>query len=606
MPSKIRVLDEHTINKIAAGEVIENPSSVVKELVENSLDAGATDICVEIKGGGRQLIRITDNGCGMSNDDAILCLERHATSKIRAVEDIHELMTMGFRGEAVPSIAAISKFSIITRQRETESTDGTMVLVEGGKILKCCPVACSPGTTIEVKSLFFNIPVRKKFQKSPAYDANEILKVMTLLALGYPHIKFRLVNDQETVLSAPAPQTTTFLEQLKERIGSVLGGDYIESCIPIEGTKDEYQVRGWIGLPHHHRQNRTGQHLFINQRGIQSALVGFAVKDGYGTTLPAQRHPLYVIHLNMSGSLVDVNVHPQKREVRLRQEIVLREMVMDAVREAIQKNGVSATNDTFPRSFEPLPSPSFTPARPFPTINPVFNPQPTAEYKPLETAQRPYNPPVQHQPVELPLPPPKPTRTVPRVIAALPGFLILDGPPADAPGNKKGLCLVDQRAAHTRIIYEQLQKHRSMQSMEVQQLLIPHTIELTPSEAQTLKQHLEPLATLGIHLQEFGKHTFLLDSIPVVMGNIDPGAFVQEIVSHLSETDNNQKLHEHMDRRISQSAVRASISKDQRLSSHEGQTLMQQLFHCDVPWFCPQGKPTVVTISPEEIHKYFS
>lgn len=613
MPSKIRVLDEHTINKIAAGEVIENPASVIKELVENALDAGSTDICVEIKGGGRQLIRVTDNGCGMSGDDALLSLERHATSKIRAVEDIHELMTMGFRGEAVPSIAAISKFSILTREQGKENTEGTLILVEGGKILQCCPAACSPGTTIEVKSLFFNVPVRKKFQKSPAHDVNEILKTLTLLALGYPHIKFKLLSDQDTILSAPLPTGKTFSEQLKERAGTVLGRDFIEGCVPIEGSAGGYQVRGWIGMPFQHRQNRTGQHLFINQRGIQSPLVSFAIKDGYGTTIPAQRHPIYVLHLTMPGNLVDVNVHPQKREVRLRQESLLRDMLISAVREAIQAAGGSTQI-----SYSPLQeyyAPDITPSpqpQSFPTVHPTFTMAPSAPLREQWTMRS--NAP--SAPSPLPVAAiaeasqlfsiPEQKKAVPRVIASIPRYLILEGPPDNSPGSKTGLCLVDQRAAHARVIFEKLQRHRQHQPLEVQNLLIPHTIDLPPVEANTLRQHLPALEAAGIHLKEFGRHSFLLDGLPEVMGNVDPATFIQEIVSQMSAEDGSQALSEQIDRRIAQSAVRASVSKDRRLTIPEGQSLVRQLFECETPWFCPQGKPTLATMSLEEISKHFA
>ena len=299
MVSKIRVLSENSINKIAAGEVIENPASVVKELVENSLDAGATDICVEIKGGGRQLIRVTDNGSGMSADDALLCLERHATSKIRDVQDIHQITSLGFRGEAIPSIASISKFMLLTCLHE-KSEEGTLVIVEGGNILKCAPAACSPGTTIEVKSLFFNVPVRKKFQKSPAYDTTEILKMLSLLALGHPDIKFQLISNQEILLNAPAPLSTSFDDQLGERINAVLGSEFFQGTCHAQGSKGDLELQGYIGLPACTRHNRTGQFLFINKRAVFSPLISYAVREGYGPSLSTNRHPLFVLHLNLS------------------------------------------------------------------------------------------------------------------------------------------------------------------------------------------------------------------------------------------------------------------------------------------------------------------
>lgn len=617
MAPKIRVLDEHTINKIAAGEVIENPSSVVKELVENSLDAGATDISVEIKGGGRSFIRITDNGCGMNGDDALLCLERHATSKIHAVEDIHEIHTMGFRGEAVPSIAAISKFTILTRQRENKTGEGTLVIVEGGKILKCTPAACSLGTSIEVKSLFFNIPVRKKFQKSPAHDANEILKIITLLALGHPNIKFKLTVDGGTVLKAPAPHSHIFLEQMKERIGSVLGGEYIEHCLPLETCKDGYELKGWIGSPSQHRQNRTGQHLFINCRGVQSPLVSFAMKDGYGTTLPSQRHPQYVLHLTLPGSLVDVNVHPQKKEVRLRQESILRELIVEAVQASIQQ---SDFNDHFeaPRAILPINGSFELDVMPQTFSQPIYRPpvvnlasvRPAfAEYKevlqPMQvlTKETPKADPASKLEFALPIEMPK--RNLPKVTATMPRYLILDHQPEDCPNKKQGLCLADQKAAHARIIFEHLNRSGRNGYLEVQSLLIPLMIELSPVEAGVLKRHLEDLENYGIHLKEFGRYTFMMDALPKVMGNLDPKEFIQEIVSRLSESESSLSIREEMQRRLAQAAIRSSVSKDRTLSIAEGQSLIDQLLQCEIPWYCPQGKQTIISIPFDEIHKHF-
>ena len=347
MPSKIRVLTENTINKIAAGEVIENPSSVVKELIENSLDAGASDICVEITGGGRQLIRVTDNGYGMNSDDAVLCLERHATSKIREVEDINDITTMGFRGEAIPSIAAISKFTLLTCPAPESGSDpkASMVIVDGGQLVKCCSAERSQGTTIEVKSLFFNVPVRRKFQKSPANDANEILKVMSILSLGNPNIKFKLISHHETLLVAPVSRAESFFDIMRERIALTLGNEFGGAMLPLEVESDDCSIRGFIGKPHYNRHNRTGQYLFINQRPVFSPLISSLIREGYGTTLGTHRHPVFVLHLTLPGSLIDVNVHPQKREVRLRQEEIIRRVVLQGVERALQQMPSAASFD---------------------------------------------------------------------------------------------------------------------------------------------------------------------------------------------------------------------------------------------------------------------
>ena len=584
MSSKIRVLDEHTINKIAAGEVIENPASVVKELVENSIDAGSSEITIEIVGGGRQMIRISDNGCGMNADDALLCLERHATSKIRSVEEIFDVDTMGFRGEAIPSIASISKFMLLTA---TSEATGTLVLVEGGKVLKCASAVRSVGTTIEVKSLFYNIPVRMKFQKSPSYDANEILKVVSLLALGNPTISFKFINNGKIALQASQ-------KQLKERVGEILGDDFMKGCFSIEDTKEGITVKGLVGYPGYTRQNRTGQYLFINHRAVQSLPVSFAVKDGYGTSLATGRYPIYVLYLDLPGNLVDVNVHPQKREVRLRHELVVKELISKAVAKALSKREA-------PKAVQ-LPSQPFLPIQSSLEQDWVFQPKPR-----IELDSRPAESHIELRPR---VPEPKPLLPmaekppIPKALATLPRYIILDEATLGAEvrqrmaySSKGGICLLDHKAAHTRILFESLQKKSIAHS--VQTLLIPYTIELPPADANILRSHLEELNGFGIHLREFGSNTFLIDAIPQVFGNAD----LQVLISDFSKEDNG--LHMEKEKRLALSAARASVAYDSRLSLFEGQALINQLMECQQPYHCPQGKSIFCFISPEDLAKQF-
>ena len=612
MQSKIRVLSEHTINKIAAGEVIENPSSVVKELVENSLDAGATDICVEIKGGGRQMIRVTDNGCGMSSDDALLCLERHATSKIKEVEDLHTIWTMGFRGEAIPSIASISKFTLLTcpNVEGQPAKEGTMVLVDGGKIMRCCPAACAPGTTIEVKSLFFNIPVRKKFQKSPAYDTNEILKVLSLQALANPGIKFQLISNQETLLSAPLPTRKTFEGQLGERAASVLGNDFFESTCPLEGSKGECHLQGVIGLPGYTRQNRTGQYLFINKRAVSSPFVAYAIREAYGPTIGTHRYPVFVLHLTLPGHLVDVNVHPQKREVRLRQEMVLKDLIVQSVEKALQQAGSSpfielgSTAHELPRP-QPLPFTAFV--RPLHDI-----PQTPAllreESKPVTAVQAPIPSRMPEAPPVLFKESPKCVQ-IPRVIATIANYILIDPSTLEKFGNE-GLCLVDQRAAHSRIIYEKLAQAQSAETqrgnLQVQSLLIPYTLETTTLESSLLREQLESLNALGISIKEFGPNTFAVDALPQVFGNTDLRALLTELVQRLRDFQDSSAYRTEQVRLVALAASRAAVAKNKRLPVEEAQALLSQLMNCQMPYQCPLGKPIMAQIKPDDLARHFN
>jgi DNA mismatch repair protein MutL len=590
MTSKIRVLTEDTINKIAAGEVIENPASVVKELVENSIDAGSDDITVEIKGGGRQLIRVTDNGSGMQADDAVLCLERHATSKIRDVEDIHSILTMGFRGEAIPSIASISKFSLLTCPEGKK--EGTLVVVDGGKLLECTPAPRSQGTTIEVKSLFFNVPVRKQFQKSPTHDIQEILKMLSSIALGHPHIKFHLISNGETLLQVNARKEGTFLEKLGDRIKVVLGPDFYEATYPLEGFSGDYCLEGYIGVPTFTRQNRTGQSLFINQRAISSLLVSYAVRDGYGTTLPTNRFPVYVLHLSMPGTLVDVNVHPQKREVRLRQEQQLKEMIVKSVEQALQKGAPStfSVQPSIAFGFNSVAAPAFEKKETM-FFQERIKYEPFEEIKPLAVREEPQ------------LFKPQDYKKTPLIIGTIKGYILLNG--LDHPTlSKEGLCLIDQKAAHARIIFEKLNVEQKSQ-LQLQTLLIPYSWEAQALEAALLRERLQLLNESGIKIHESGPNRFMVDALPEVFGNTDVRALVTDIVHGLSHYEEDKKVEKEMTKQIALAASRAAISLTKRLSIDEAQRLTNQLLHCQMPLQCPLGKPTLLHLSQEELLKLF-
>jgi DNA mismatch repair protein MutL len=330
---QIRVLSDTTINQIAAGEVIENPASVVKELVENAVDAGAAHVTIEVLGGGFQLLKVSDDGSGMSPEDAALSLERHATSKIVSPDDLFSLATMGFRGEALASMASISKLRLTTA---LESQIATELEVEGGKILHVSSGARSRGTTIEVRSLFFNVPARKKFQKCPAACSAEITKVVTQLALAHPRVGFDLMQQNQTHFSLPPSLLEEeFLAVLKRRVEGVLGSDYLSSCQPFHFKEKNYEGHGLIAEPLYSRHNRSGQYLFVNQRPVSCPAISYAIRDAYGTRLASDRHPVYLLHLQIPSSFVDVNVHPQKKEIRLREEGFLKHLLHSSVNAAL-------------------------------------------------------------------------------------------------------------------------------------------------------------------------------------------------------------------------------------------------------------------------------
>lgn len=631
MASRIRVLSDDTINKIAAGEVIENPASVVKELVENSIDAGATEIVVDIIEGGRQMMRITDNGCGMSHDDALLCLERHATSKLKCIEDIHALDTMGFRGEALPSIASISKFTLLTRPSEDAAECGTMVSVDGGKVVNCSTVACAKGTSIEVKSLFFNVPVRKKFQKSPATDVAEIQRMLTLLALGHPHIKFQLISNRETLLLAQVPTVASFQELLAERIKYVLGHELWQHLLPLDYSEDNYSLKGFVGRPEGAKHNRTGQYLFINKRGVQSPLVSYAMRDAYGTMLPTGKHPVYVLHLEMDGQCVDVNVHPQKREVRLRQEFLLKSVLMKAVEKALQyknhswlsphtdmpaqvtmphvptktdneespKYNFAAKTDTFA---DKLWQTSQYTAEELSFVLPVLN-SANSHIAPSTYADLPTN---FIEPQAQPLVQgnllfaEQDRKPAFKVVATIFHYFVAQAYQKSVPC----LYFFDQAAVHTRITYEKLLQEETQGQMS-QSLLIPHTLHLSPVEATFLQQQLAFLHSLGIQIKEFGNHTFVVDALPLSFGTLDIKKFIEEMLEELQSCTSSHLCSKEHKKRIALAATRAAVDKSRCLSLPEAQSLVDQLVLCDISEICPFGKKTFVPCTPQQIGALF-
>lgn len=547
MPQTIRLLDDLTINKIAAGEVVQDPASVVKELVENSLDAEASEITVEIGAGGRHLIRVTDNGIGMGRDDALLSLERHATSKIRTIEDLSDLSSLGFRGEAIPSIASISRFSILT----SDGKEATFIRVEGGRILACEKAARSQGTTIEVGDLFFNVPVRKKFLKSPASDELAITRKFSELGLAYPQVKFKLMINKRLVLSLVP-------ESPEERIRSALGPAFKDDLIPL----NYMNLRGYIGLAQKGRPNRSSQYLFLNGRAIRSTFFSWAVKEGYSTHLPERRFPLFVLWLSLPSADIDVNIHPQKLEARFRDERGLQEMVYKGVREALYH----ASPKLPPKmSLEMAQAPKWD----FPTV----------EISPHE---------------EFLLPIPEVKQEEGRVIAALKGYLL-----AEVAG-KEGVLLIDQERAHARVLFEQLLRKKE-KSFEQEALLIPRTFGLPKPDAQLLKQHLDSLNALGFEIREFGVDTFALEAYPSAYGTVEIEGLIQEFLEVMRRSNQSETLFQ----KLSEKSASFSFRKSRVLTLAEGQRLLDDLLMCDDPMISPSGKPVRVHLDGAALAKHF-
>ncbi len=579
MSFPIRVLSEETINQIAAGEVIENPASVIKELVENAVDAGATKVCVETWGGGFLRLRISDNGLGMGREDAVLCLQRHATSKIGSAEDLFSLQTMGFRGEALASIAAVSKMMVLTA---AEACEATCVEIEGGKLLRVEVGARARGTTIEVRSLFYNVPARKKFQKTASVSTAEITKILTLLSLAHPQVGFELIHQDREVFSLEASQQGTLSEWLVCRARALLGEDFEKHALRLESAQEVCVLAGVVGSPALHRHNRTGQYLFVNNRPVVCPLISYAIRDAYATRLASDRHPIYALHVTIPAHLVDVNVHPQKKEIRLREEKEVRSAVYQAVSQALQgaeypqMPAATASMWSFAESVTPSSEPIQFPLRlkevREESIPDFLSPSPRF-----------------------------------RSIGVISHYLILDGASTLLPGREQeetGLILVDLKAGAARIAYDQmLRTHNGI--VASQGLLLPLTVELTLSEMSLVEAHVQEFRALRFDLRPCGKHTILVDAIPAFVESNEVEQCLFELLEVMASIEKDLSGEQERLRALARSASRFARLRQHRFDLKEAEALYEQLIRSSSPYFCPYGKSIISVMSEVEIAKRF-
>jgi DNA mismatch repair protein MutL len=615
--NRIRLLSEQVANQIAAGEVVERPASVVKELVENSLDAQATRLTVEIQAGGRSLIRVTDDGAGMSRDDALLCLERHATSKIARAEDLSSISTMGFRGEALPSIASVSRFTLTTRERGSDSPEGTQVIVNGGKIASVNACGSAPGASVEVRQLFFNLPARRKFLRAEETESAHIQHYVALAAMAFPAVAIEFVKDARPVWHLPAVKTPDKLTALRERLRAISGSD--EKLLPVDFSvelpviagdeEDEgptpaasvFAVWGFIGAPGVSRSTRQDQHIFVNRRPVENRGINFALLEGYHTALMKGRYPVCCLFVEINPAEVDVNIHPSKREIKFHREKAVRQLLGQAVRETLLK--LHAPPIAAPRLEPPPPG---LPPRPEPVDLPDF----PRLSKPVVNWPAPPLPVVQPP---APAPPtsafslqpsafssPSALLKIPLRVVGVVGrlYVVLE--------SDRGLVLLDQHAAHERILFEQmLRRLEESGPAPSQRLLLPETVELTARDAQFLREQLPTLARLGVGLSEFGERTFLLDALPPYVKVGNPRRFILELVDELKaagQSVNALRLGEHT---IAKTVCRHSVKANDLLAGPELENLIEDLRHCAMPYTCPHGRPTLIEMNFRELEKKF-
>jgi len=572
MPNTIHVLSEETINQIAAGEVIENPASVVKELVENGVDAEASRIIVEIQGGGFQEIVVSDNGKGMTREDLLLCLERHATSKIRIADDLTSIFSMGFRGEALASIAAISKITATSRQEE----GAYELYAEGGKVKSLETVARNPGTTVNVHSLFYNVPARRKFQKSPRASQNEIVKMLTKLALAHPFLEVKCIADGKEIFSSFMKRLTEREDVTQQVIEKILGDTFLSGAMQVHHQDKGCFLLGFIGAPHQTRKNRMGQYLFVNGRAVTSPEISRAIYDGYGTRLPSNEHPIFVLHLTLPTEWVDVNVHPQKKEVRLYEVSKVEEVIRKGVFSALQASVSSLTK-----------APLFEEAKT--SIFPYAEIEPTIQFRAAE---------------EEVLPPQLPMQELP-VIGLYAHYLILDASRIDLPiCESEGIVLIDLEAAEASITFEAI-LNRFEESGQMQTLLFPITFECNALEKQQIDLYLSTLQKLGIAIRPFGDQTFVIDALDPHIEEDKVEALVYELIQELQQFDDREFLAKKQQKKLALSILRFARSQKEVYTLEKARAIAKELFQITSPYQSPTGKPTCVYLSQDEIEKHF-
>lgn len=581
----VRVLPTHVANKIAAGEVVERPASVVKELVENSIDARASNIKIIIEQGGRKLVQIVDDGIGMSKDDAILSLERQATSKILDVDDIENIDTLGFRGEAIPSIASVSRFSITTRTHDSD--EATRLHVDAGTLVEVSSAGAPPGTTVEVKDLFCNVPARRKFLRAAVTEENHIKRIFTVHAIAHPGIGFTLVTDgRESSRLSPA-------KTLNDRVFDLFGGEVKDSMLKIETERNGIKVFGLIERPNLAFPTRRDQYIFVNGRPATAPSIQYALKEAYPSG-QGDAKPAAIIFIEVSPTQVDVNVHPTKREVRFRDNSAVKLAVIDAIESAISLGVENRSSSTEEESSKIATA----------DVDLISRPTPSAPLN-LKPSTLNFKPTVSPTPIATPIAiefalDGESTETKPwqwyRYLAMTDsGFILLE---TDA-----GLVTLNPRAARERIVFESL---LNANSPEVSQpLLIPETIKLSPPDFARIKTSIPAIVSMGFQLEEFGENTIKVDAIPQSLEGANPAALLLTIAEDLADGGirRGEKWREEV---IARSVARTFAGASSAITKEGAIKLVEELTLAKTPYISPRGKPTMIFTSNRELARKFN
>jgi len=611
--NKIRVLPEVLANKIAAGEIVERPASVVKELLENSLDAHCGAVHISVQSGGKRLIRVRDDGDGMSQDDAILAFEHHATSKLQTAEDLLAIATLGFRGEALPSIASVSRLTLKTRDAEPSSLSGTEIEIHGGILRNVRPVSWDKGTEITVRDLFYNLPARRKFLKSNDTELGHIARLVTHYALSHPEIRFTLESEGRTLVDATA------VEAIQERIYQLFGDGFLNNLSELSGRDGTVTVTGFCSKPHEQRTNAYSQFFYVNRRMVRDKVLTGAVRQAYRNCIPASAYPVVILFLDLPYEEVDVNAHPAKTEIRFREQNRVYRLVLETIQKAlIQRPAIPMYQhgDSRPSMLEYSMPPS-SPENPDSRRTGLFNlTAPSVSPNPLQrTLDYPFR-----QLSEVP-PQPVPEHASMRLLPEM----LIHGPEEDKrpfqPAGLKilgqlqdsyiiacdnqGLLIIDQHVAHERILYEKLARAMQNSAVETQGLLVPISLELAPHQMALLKRVMPELNQNGFQLEPFGGTSILIRSVPAIAGAEECGKLLEEILQGLEIEERTLDVDKIRDRIAVSTACRSAIKVNTPLAPEKMQWLLDQLAQTRIPTNCPHGRPIVLRFTTYEIERNF-
>lgn len=604
MSDKILLLPDNIANQIAAGEVIQRPASAVKELLENAVDAGATAIHLVLADAGKSLIQVIDNGGGMSETDARMCFERHATSKIKSIDDLFHIKTMGFRGEALASIAAVAQVELKTKREQDEA--GVYIEVENSMVKKQEPVAAPTGTSIAMKNLFFNVPARRNFLKSNAAEMRHIVDEFTRVAMSFPHILFTLTNNGQQLFHLEAGS-------LKQRVIQLLGNTYNTRLVTVKDDTDYMNIHGFVGKPETAKKTRGDQYFFVNNRFIKSGYLNHAVMNAYQEMIPGDSFPMYVLFIDLDPTQVDVNVHPTKQEIKFEDEKIVYAFVQAAIKHALAQFSVTPTLDfDLDASIQQLSSiqQPFTDERKtaasssslfkgftqkhqahFIESSQKSDPKPWKDfYAPIEL-----NKPQEEAPVLHPVDPAKKYEEV-ELSQILNTYIAVPS------GN--GFMLVQQQAAHERILYEQLLSASQGKSIPSQQSMFPSTLELAPADAVILEELMPDLQQLGYQIEPFGKNTFVIQGTPADVEAGNEKHIIDILIEQYKHFSNDVKFSKR-EKLIRSLAKQQAVKTGTRLTERELRELITGLFSCEVPNVSPDGNPTYLEFRQDQLERMF-